>query len=58
MSNRHFQNQTPLEMRKKNFVAANVVDEGNRNHTLDRLRSSNWIVEGYHQYRHDDGNAG
>ena len=25
----------------------------NRNHTVGRLRSSNWIVEGYHQYRHD-----
>ena len=25
MSNRHFQNQTPLEMRKKYFVAVNVV---------------------------------
>ena len=30
----------------------------NRNHTVGRLRSSNWNVEGYHQYRHDDGNAG
>ena len=51
--------QIPLEMRrKKNFVVVNVVDEGNRNRTGDRLRSSNWVVEAYHQYRHDDGNAG
>ena len=53
----HF--QTPLEIRrKKQFVVANLVDEGNTNHTVDWLRSSNWIVECYHQYRHDDRNAG
>ena len=43
---------------KKSFVVANAVDEGNRNHTVDLLRLSNWIVEVYHQYRHDEGNAG